>query len=117
MNVSDYVINFLVKKGITDIFMVSGGGIMYLTDAIYRNRKMNYICNHHEQACAISAESWSRIKGIPGACLVTTGPGATNAITGVACAWFDSIPMIVISGQQKTELIADYSKFRNIGPQ
>lgn len=117
MTVSDFIIDFLVKKGINDIFLVSGGGIMYFLDAVGRNKKMNFICNHHEQASAIAAEAYARSKNSISACLVTTGPGATNAITGVACAWFDSIPVFVISGQQKRELIADYSKYRNLGPQ
>lgn len=117
MLLSDYVIQFLVKHKITDIFLVSGGGIMYLTDSVGRNKKMTYYSCHHEQACATAAEAWARVKNIPGACLVTTGPGGTNAITGVAAAWVDSIPMIVISGQVKRETIADYKKMRAFGPQ
>lgn len=115
MILSDYVIDFLRKKGIDDIFLVSGGGIMFLMDSV--GRKMRYISNHHEQACTIGAEAYARVRNDVGACLVTTGPGATNAITGVACAWFDSIPLIILSGQQRRELIADYTKVRNIGPQ
>jgi len=115
--VADYVMDFLVKKGITDIFLVSGGGIMFLTDAVGKNKKLNYYSTHHEQTCASAAEAWARVTNEPGACLVTTGPGATNALTGVAGAWVDSIPMIVISGQVRTNIIADYSKQRQIGPQ
>jgi len=117
IRLSDYVINFLVKKGISDIFLVSGGGIMFLCDAVGRNKKIKYISNHHEQASATAAEAWARTKNHISACLVTTGPGGTNAITGVAGAWVDSIPMIVISGQVKREVIADYTKYRQIGPQ
>src|SRR3990167_3657782 len=97
IQISDFVINFLVSRGISDIFLVSGGGIMYLLDSIGRNKKISYISNHHEQASAIAAEAYSRVRNTISACLVTSGPGATNAITGVACAWFDSIPMFVIS--------------------
>jgi len=117
INLSDYVIDFLVKKGIEDIFLVSGGGIMYLTDSVGRNKKIRYITNYHEQASATAAEAYARVKRSFGACLVTTGPGSTNAITGVAGAWMDSIPVFVISGQVKRSLIADYSKIRQIGPQ
>ncbi len=117
MLLADYVIDFLVKKGIKDIFLVSGGGIMYLCDAVGRNKKIRYICNYHEQACAIAAESYARYKNIPGVCLVTSGPGSTNAITGVAGAWVDSIPIIVISGQVRRQLIADYRTMRQYGPQ
>ncbi len=117
IQLSDYVIDFLVKKGIKDIFLVSGGGIMYLLDSVGRNKNIRYISNYHEQASATAAEAYARVKNSFGVCLVTTGPGGTNAITGVAGAWVDSIPMIVISGQVKRELIADYSKIRQIGPQ
>jgi len=117
VKVSDYVIDFLEKKGIKDVFMVAGGGIMHLVDSVGRSKKIKYIANHHEQASAIAAESYSRLTNDIGVCLVTTGPGATNAITGVAGAWVDSIPMLVISGQVKRELIADYKKVRQVGPQ
>ena len=116
VRLADFVAQWLSEHGITDIFSVSGGGIMFLCDAIGKSQKINYFSTRHEQGSAIAAEAYSRVKGL-GACLVTTGPGATNAITGVACAWYDSIPMIVISGQQKRELIADYTKYRNLGPQ
>lgn len=117
IQLSDYVINFLEEKGIKDIFLVSGGGIMYLCDAVGRSGKIRYICNHHEQACATAAESYARLKNSPGVCLVTTGPGGTNAITGVAGAFVDSIPLMVISGQVKREIISDYKKLRQLGPQ
>src|SRR3989338_6790835 len=90
---------------------------MYLCDAVGRNKKIRYICNHHEQACATAAESYARFTNKPGAILVTTGPGGTNAITGVAGAWIDSIPIIVISGQVRTDIIADYKKLRQLAPQ
>ena len=117
VRLSDFIIDFLVKKEIKDIFLVSGGGIMYLCDAVGRNKKIRYICNHHEQACATAAESYARFTNKPGAILVTTGPGGTNAITGVAGAWIDSIPIIVISGQVRTDIIADYKKLRQLAPQ
>jgi len=117
MLLSDYVINFLVKKGIKDIFFVSGGGIMHLLDSMHRNKKINYISNYHEQASAIAAEGYARIKNKPGVCLVTTGPGSTNAVTGVAGAWVESIPVLYISGQVKRETIANYKKHRQLGMQ
>jgi acetolactate synthase-1/2/3 large subunit len=117
MLLSDYVIQFLVKKDIRDIFLVSGGGIMYLLDSAGRNPDIHYYCNYHEQACAIAAEGYARVRNGVGACLVTTGPGAANAISALPAPWVDSIPLIVISGQVKRELIADYDKIRQIGPQ
>jgi acetolactate synthase-1/2/3 large subunit len=117
IKLSDYLVDFLVKNDIHDIFLVSGGGMMHLLDSVGKNKKMHYISNHHEQASATAAESYARMTNHISACLVTTGPGGTNAITGVAGAFVDSIPMIVISGQVKTEVIADYTKLRQIGPQ
>jgi acetolactate synthase-1/2/3 large subunit len=117
VNVSDLIIQFLADHGVRDVFMVSGGGIMYLTDALGRAGSLRFWCNYHEQACAIAAEGYARITGTPGVCLVTSGPGATNALSGIAGAWVDSIPVIVISGQVRRDLIADYSRWRQLGPQ
>jgi acetolactate synthase I/II/III large subunit len=117
MKVSDYIVDFLVQHGIPDIFMVSGGGIMHLTDSVGKHPGMHYICNYHEQACAIAAEAYARVRNGVGACLVTTGPGSTNALAGIAGAFVDSIPVMVISGQVRRDLIADYTKLRQLGPQ
>jgi acetolactate synthase-1/2/3 large subunit len=117
MNVAEYVFERLAAQGVRDVFMVSGGGIMHLTDALGRNPALKYWCNHHEQACAIAAEGYARVTGGIGVCLVTTGPGSTNALSGIAGAWVDSIPVVVISGQVRTDLIADYATHRQIGPQ
>jgi Thiamine pyrophosphate-requiring enzymes [acetolactate synthase, pyruvate dehydrogenase (cytochrome), glyoxylate carboligase, phosphonopyruvate decarboxylase] len=103
MKLSDYVIKFLEGIGISDIFLVSGGGNMHLVDAVGRNKNIRYVCNHHEQASAIAMEGYARMKNDIGAALVTTGPGGTNAITGAAGCWLDSIPAIIISGQVKLE--------------
>lgn len=117
MKVSDYVVDFLVKRGAADVFMVSGGGIMHLVDSVGRHPGVRYYCNYHEQACAIAAEAYARVRNGVGACLVTTGPGSTNALSGIAGAFVDSVPVIVISGQVRRDLIADYSKLRQLGPQ
>ena len=104
MKLSDYVIKFLEK--ITDsVFFLSGGGIMHLVDSLGRSKKINAYCTHHEQAAATAAEGYTRIKNNIGVVLVTSGPGATNAVTGVAGSWLDSIPLLVISGQVKTDNI------------
>jgi len=117
MKLSDIVMDFLVERGVRDIFLVAGGGIMHLVDAVGRHPTLRYTCNYHEQACAIAAEAYARVTGNAGACLVTTGPGATNALSSLPGAWFDSIPVIVISGQVRVPLIADYSRVRQNGPQ
>ena len=101
IRIADYIVRFLENKGIKDVFLVSGGGAMHLVDAAGRNKHINYICNHHEQACTVAAEGYARMKNSIGAAIVTTGPGGTNAVTGIAGCWLDSIPAIVISGQVK----------------
>lgn len=103
IKVSNYISNFLVKNGITDCFMVTGGGAMHLDDALGHQPGMRCIFHHHEQACAIAAEGYARMTGKIAAVCVTSGPGGTNAITGVMGGWLDSIPMLVISGQVKRE--------------
>lgn len=108
---------FLVGKDIRTMFLVSGGGIMHLVDSVGKNSDMRYICNYHEQACAIAAEGYARLQNTVGVCLVTTGPGSTNALSGLAGAWVDSIPVLVISGQVRRDLIADYARLRQLGPQ
>ncbi|MGO9109570.1 MAG: thiamine pyrophosphate-binding protein [Thermoguttaceae bacterium] len=117
IKLSDYVVQFLVDHGIHDLFLVSGGGIMHLLDSVGRNPGMRYYCNYHEQACAIAAEGYARVTGKIGACMVTTGPGGVNALSGLAGAWYDSIPILVVSGQVRRDLIADYSRLRSRGPQ
>ena len=117
MLLSDYVIQFLADKGIRDTFLVSGGGIMYLMDALARNPGVRYYCNYHEQACTIAAEGYARVTNKVGACIATTGPGGVNAVSALPAAWVDSVPLMVICGQVKQELMADYSKIRQIGPQ
>lgn len=117
MKLSDYVMDYLAVQGTDAIFTVTGGGIMHLVDSLGRSESIRYICNYHEQACAIAAESYARATGRPGVLLVTTGPGSTNALSAIAGAWVDSVPVVVISGQVRRDLIADYSRVRQMGPQ
>lgn len=113
---SDYIFDYLYKEGYRDIFLISGGGCIHLIDSVGKS-KIKYICNHHEQASAMAAESYARITGKVGLCLVTSGPGSTNTLTGLIGAWLDSIPVLFISGQIKRETIADYKKMRQLGDQ
>jgi len=99
IKVSDYIVKYLVDYGVRHIFMITGGGAMHLNDSIGREKRVQYICNHHEQACAIAAEGYARISGNMATVCVTTGPGATNTLTGVLGQWLDSIPVLYISGQ------------------
>ena len=109
MTVSEYIFNFIKEKGCNTVYMVSGSSAMWLTDALYRNDDLQAVCCHHEQAAAMAADGYARVNGVPGACLVTIGPGATNAITGVAQAYLDSSPMFVFSGQANSKLL-EYQK-------
>lgn len=106
VKVSDYIAQFLVEHGITDVFTVTGGGAMHLNDAFGHQKGLKCMYNHHEQACAIAAESYARIHNKIAVVCVTTGPGGTNAITGVLGAWLDSIPMLIISGQVRYDTTA-----------
>ena len=105
MRAADYIFKFLADRGVKHTFLVTGGGAMHLNDAIRCEKRITPVCNLHEQGCAIGAEGYARISGTPGVLCVTSGPGGTNALTGVAGAWLDSIPMIVISGQVKTSTL------------
>ena len=117
MKLSDYVIDYLAHQGTDAVFTVTGGGIMHLVDSLGSSDSIRYVCNYHEQACAIAAESYARATGRPGVCLVTTGPGSTNALSAIAGAYVDSVPVVVISGQVRRDLIADYDIVRQMGPQ
>lgn len=101
MKVSDYVIRFVAELGIKHVFLVPGGGAMHLNDSLSRCKEIEFVCNLHEQASAIAAENYSKATNHFGVALVTTGPGSTNAITGLAGAWLDSTPCLFISGQVK----------------
>lgn len=117
--VSDYIAEFLGNNGIKDVFTVVGGGAMYLNDSLGHNKNLRCIYNHHEQACSIAAESYARIHNKIAAVCVTTGPGGTNAITGVVGAYLDSIPMLVISGQVRysTTVRSTGLNLRSLGDQ
>src|SRR6266852_2541017 len=98
---SDYVIRFIADQGVKHVFLVVGGGAMHLNESLSRCAEIEPVCNLHEQASAIAAENYSKATNHLGVALVTTGPGGTNAITGVAGAWLDSTPCVFISGQVK----------------
>ena len=115
MKLSDYVIDCLAGAGVRHIFMVPGGGAMHLVDSVGRSERVQYVCNLHEQACAIAADAYGQYTNRFGAALVTTGPGGTNAVTGVAAAWLDSTPCIFISGQVKRADIKGDLGVRQLG--
>ena len=103
VKVAKYIADFAAEHGIEHVFTVTGGGAMHLNDAFGHHSQLKSIYNHHEQACAIAAEGYARLTGRMALVCVTSGPGGTNAITGVLGGWLDSIPMFVVSGQVKRE--------------
>ena len=105
MRVADCIINALGDMGITHVYLLSGGGIMYLLDALGRSTLSAIFC-HHEQAASIAAQAHAMYTNAPSCCLVTTGPGGTNALTGCAAAYMDSTPVLFLSGQVKTKDLA-----------
>lgn len=115
IKLSDYVFNFVAQKGIQDVFLLPGGGCMHLVDSLGKNPDLNYYALLHEQAVAIAADAYSQYTNHLGVALVTTGPGGTNAVTGVAGSWLDSIPLMVISGQVKRPDIATGKGIRQLG--
>ncbi len=119
IKVSDYIAKRLVQEGITHVFSVTGGGAMHLNDALGHQQGLTCIYNHHEQACAIAAESYARLHNTIAAVCVTTGPGGTNAITGVLGGYLDSIPMLILSGQVRYDTTARSTglKLRAMGDQ
>lgn len=119
IRVADYIFQSLEEIGIKSIFTVTGRGALFLTDALAKNQNLKHVCTHHEQAAAFAAMSYAQQKNSFGACLVSTGCASSNAITAVLCAWQDSIPLIIISGQNTLSETSRYSKkkIRTFGQQ
>lgn len=117
VRVADYVFSFVAELGTKSVFLVPGGGAMFLVDALGQNPDLEFVPNNHEQASVIAAEGYSRVHNGLGVALVTTGPGATNAVTGIVGAWLDSVPLLVISGQVKRADLVGDTGVRQRGPQ
>jgi len=115
--VADYIADFIANIGVQHVFLLPGGGAMHLVDAVGKNSDIEVVACLHEQAAAISAEAYSRINENIGVAMVTTGPGATNAITAVAGAWIESVPMMIISGQVKRDDMLRNAPLRQKGVQ
>ncbi|MDC3382549.1 thiamine pyrophosphate-binding protein [Candidatus Pelagibacter sp.] len=119
MKLADYILKFLISKNVNNVFLITGGAISFVVDAFSRNKKIKYTCVAHEQAAAMMADAYSRVGKGFGATMVTSGPGAQNLVTGIACSWFDSVPTIHISGQVNTYELSSNNittkKVRQIG--
>ncbi len=119
MNVADFIFKYFGERGVNHVFTITGGHAMFLNDAVAKNKNFTYTCPHHEQSAAMAAEAYSRVANKPGIVMVTAGPGAVNALTGVVGAWVDSSPMIVISGQSNLPIVqyAEKTDIRQFGVQ
>ena len=115
MKVSDFIAEFLVKKGIKSVFELSGGMITHILDSLNQKTDINIITMHHEQAAAFAAEGYARITGLPGIALATSGPGATNLLTGIGSCYFDSTPAIFITGQVNRHELKGERGIRQLG--
>ena len=117
IKITDYIKNFFERKNFSYVFGVTGGGAMHLNDSLAKSKKLKFVFFHHEQSASMAAESYFRLNSKPCILHTTSGPGATNAITGVTGAWIDSIPLFVISGQVPTVDMINDTKTRQIGVQ
>lgn len=117
MKLSDYVMQFVAEQGVKHVFMLPGGGAMHLNESLGQRPDLEFVCHLHEQAASIAAEANAKITNKLSALMVTTGPGGTNAVTGVASAWLDSMPCLVISGQVKRADLKRDSGVRILGVQ
>lgn len=119
IKLSDYLARRVAELGVTHVFLVTGGGAMHLDDSFGGRDDLEYVCCHHEQACAMAIEGYARTKGSIGCAVVTTGPGGTNAITGVLGQWHDSVPALYLSGQVRydTTVASTGQPLRQLGDQ
>jgi acetolactate synthase-1/2/3 large subunit len=115
MKLSDYVIDFLARKGVSHVFGISGGAAVHLFDSAARHPAMDYVCTQHEQSAAIAADGYARVTGKLGVAITTSGPGATNLLTGACCSYYDSIPTLMITGQVATFRLKGERPVRQVG--
>lgn len=115
ITVSEYIVNFIESQSVKEVFLITGGAIAFIVDAFSNKKNIKYICMQHEQSAAMAAEAYSRLGPGLGVAMATSGPGATNLITGICCAWYDSIPTLYITGQVNTQELSGKRKVRQLG--
>src|SRR5690242_17602384 len=115
IKVSDYIADFVAGQGVKHVFVLSGGASVHLIDSIAKHPKLKYVCPQHEQGGAMMADGYARQTDNIGVCITTSGPGATNLITGIACSWFDSIPTLSITGQVSRARLSGGTGLRQLG--
>ncbi len=114
---SDFIVDYIASLGVKHVFLMPGGANMHLVNSVANSPKLKYVCNHHEQACAMAAESYGRVSGNIGVCITTVGPAATNTLTGIMGAWTDSIATLYICGQVKRDNMITGTHLRQLGVQ
>ncbi len=115
IKLSDYVAEYIAKKKVKTVFAISGGASLHLIHSVNDHPNLNLVCTHHEQASAMAADAYSRVTGNLGVAITTSGPGATNLITGICCSYYDSVPMLIITGQVSTTRMTGDTGVRQIG--
>jgi len=115
MKLSDYVIDFLARKGVSHVFGISGGAAVHLFDSAARHPATDYVCTAHEQSAALAADGYARVTGKLGVAITTSGPGATNLLTGTCCSFYDSVPTLMITGQVATFRLKGERPVRQVG--
>lgn len=115
MKLSDYIIDFLHRQGVPHLFAITGGASIHMIHSAGESNTVTYICPHHEQAAAMAADAYARVTGRIAAAAATSGPGATNLITGICCSWFDSVPVLYLTGQVATFRFRDTTGVRQMG--
>ena len=115
MKLSDYVVDFFNKKGITDFFVMTGGAAAHLIDSVGENENTDYLCFNHEQAAAMAADSYRKVTEVPAVTIATSGPGAMNLFTGIACSYYDSVPTFHITGNVSTFRSSVKTGLRQLG--
>jgi len=115
MKLSDYVVDFLARKGVSHVFGISGGAAVHLFDSAARHPAMDYVCTAHEQSAALAADGYARVTGKLGVAITTSGPGATNLLTGTCCSFYDSVPTLMITGQVATFRLKGERPVRQVG--
>lgn len=117
VKVADFVVDFIASKGTKHAFLIPGGANVQLVDSVAKSNKVMHVSNHHEQSCAMAAESYGRVGGGVGVCITTVGPASTNALTGIMGAWTDSVPTLYLCGQVKREVMMTGTGLRQLGIQ
>ena len=115
VKVSDYIANFYAEKQIKVAFVLTGGCIIHFIDSIAKHKDINYVPMLHEQSAAMAADAYARISDKPGLVATTSGPGATNLLTGICCSYYDSIPLIAITGQVTSKFLKNDLPTRQFG--